>query len=56
MTKLFFEVPFRDERMARLNGTNRAGRRPHSLAEADVYRGQRVAANDNIEREKDEVA
>ena len=41
-------VPFFDERAARMNGTNRAGRRPHSLVQPQrkpVY--ALIAANDN---------
>jgi hypothetical protein len=36
-------IPFRDPRLAKLNGTNMAGRRPHSLVDPQRLR----AANDN---------
>lgn len=36
-------IPFHDDRLARLNGTNMAGRRPHSLVEPQRLR----PANDN---------
>lgn len=38
------KIPYRDERLVRLNGTNRAGRRPHSLVEPQLLRRP---ANDN---------
>lgn len=38
------KIPYRDDRLARLNGTNRAGRRPHSLVEPQLLRRP---ANDN---------
>lgn len=38
------KIPFRDDRLARMNGTNRAGRRPHSLVEPQLLRRP---ANDN---------
>lgn len=37
------KIPYRDERLVRLNGTNRAGRRPHALMEPQLLR----PANDN---------
>lgn len=37
-------VPYRDERLFRMNGTNPAGRRPHSLVEPQLLRRP---ANDN---------
>jgi len=43
-------VPYFDDRLARLNGTNRAGRRPHSFLEPTrktVF--ALIAANDNQE-------
>lgn len=43
------KVPFRDERLARMNGTNPAGRRPHSLVEPQLLR----PANDNREEASD---
>lgn len=38
-------IPFRDERLVLLNGTNPEGRRPHNLVEPHQLR----AANDNTE-------
>lgn len=40
-------VPYRDERLFRMNGTNPAGRRPHSLVEPQLLR----PANDNARAE-----
>lgn len=40
------KIPYRDLRMWLLNGTNRAGRRPHSLNEPE-RRIRMEAANDN---------
>jgi len=42
-------VHFRDPRLIRLNGTNRAGRRPHTLTEPTL----RLAANDNVPADDD---
>lgn len=49
-------IPYKDERLVRLNGTNRAGRRPHSFMEPQskpVY--ALLAANDN-QRAADDAA
>jgi hypothetical protein len=49
-------VPYRDERRARMNGTNPAGRRPHALVEPErkpVF--ALMAANDN-DAPKEEAA
>ncbi len=44
------KIPYRDERLVRLNGTNRAGRRPHSLVEPQRLPATvLLAANDNRE-------
>jgi hypothetical protein len=46
-------IPYRDERRARRNGTNPAGRRPHALVEPErrpVY--ALLAANDNADPEE----
>lgn len=43
------KVPYRDEQLVRLNGTNRAGRRPHALMEPQLLR----PANDNREADSD---
>lgn len=40
-------IPYRDERLVRLNGTNKAGRRPHSLMEPQLLRRP---DNDNKDR------
>ncbi len=40
------KIPYKDDRLVRLNGTNRAGRRPHSLVEPQLLR---QPANDNRE-------
>jgi len=42
-------IPYKDERLVRLNGTNRAGRRPHALMEPQLLR----PANDNAEERRD---
>lgn len=42
------KVPYHDERLARMNGTNRAGRRPHAFIEPQLRPlTALVAANDN---------
>jgi hypothetical protein len=46
-------VPYRDERLARRNGTNRTGRRPHALIEPERLRLPRA---DNDNRQPDEEA
>lgn len=46
------KVPFRDERLARMNGTNPAGRRPHSLVEPQLLR----PANDNDNARAEDAA
>lgn len=43
------KVPYRDERLARLNGTSPTGRRPHGLMEPQLLR----PANDNAEDRRD---
>lgn len=50
-------VPFHDERLARLNGTNLAGRRPHGFEEPTLQlRCTRRADNDNSEKPTLDVA
>lgn len=48
------KIPYRDERLVRLNGTNKAGRRPHSFIETQrkpVF--ALLADNDNREASSD---
>ena len=45
-------VPFRDERLFRMNGTNPTGRRPHSLVEPQLLR----PANDNDNARAEDAA
>jgi len=47
-------IPYKDERLVRLNGTNRAGRRPHSFIETQRLPATvLLAANDNCEAASD---
>lgn len=43
------KVPFRDERLFRMNGTNPTGRRPRSFELPQLLR----PANDNVEERRD---